>query len=453
VKRLVLSLSTLLALSRVGSNLLVIALKRSQVLTSLGELTLLHTLTDVPVDEGTLAVHEVELVGECGPSLGDGRGVGQHADGAVDLGEVAVGDHLWWLVADTDLETSWAPVDELDGALGLERGNSLVNNLGNDVSTVKQAGGHVLAVARVALDHLAVWLEAGHADLLHAVGLVGSLGGRNDWRIGDQREVDTWVWDQVGLELVQVDVEGAVEAKRCGDGGDNLGDQTVQVLEVGALNTEVAAADVVDGLIVDHEGAVAVLEGGVSGKDGVVWLDDRGGDLWGWVDTEFQLALLAVVNRQTFHEESTETRAGTTTEAVEDEETLETRAVVGNMSDLVEDLVNELLADGVVTTGVVVRGILLASDHLLWVEETAVWAGADLVDDVGLEIAVDGAWHVLAVACEVLDFARCCIGAPKRTGLGEEGRESMVVVGGLALLGEVAVGLQCESAERYLRWV
>jgi hypothetical protein len=36
---------------------------------------------------------------------------------------------------------------------------------------------------------------------------------------------------------------------------------------------------------------------------------------------------------------------------------------------------------------------------VLRVEKTAVGAGADLVDDVGLEIAVDGARHVLAVPC------------------------------------------------------
>jgi hypothetical protein len=76
---LVLGLSTLLTLKRVGSNLLVIALKSSQVLTSLGEFTLLHTLTNVPVDECTLGVHKVELVGKSGPCLGDGGGVGQHA--------------------------------------------------------------------------------------------------------------------------------------------------------------------------------------------------------------------------------------------------------------------------------------------------------------------------------------------------------------------------------------
>ena len=178
-----------------------------------------------------------------------------------------------------------------------------------------------------------------------------------------------------------------------------LSDQTVQVLVVGTLNAEVAAADVVDGLVVNHEGAVGVLEGGLGGEDGCEGLDNGGGDLRSRVDAELELALLAVVDGETLHEEGTETGTGTTTEGVEDEEALETRAVVGDVADLVEDLVNELLADGVVATGVVVRGILLAGDHLLRVEEGAVGAGADLIDDVGLEIAVDGARHVLAVAC------------------------------------------------------
>ncbi len=43
--------------------------------------------------------------------------------------------------------------------------------------------------------------------------------------------------------------------------------------------TKVAATDVIDGLVVDHEATVGVLEGGVSGENGVVWLDNRGSDL------------------------------------------------------------------------------------------------------------------------------------------------------------------------------
>ena len=140
-----------------------------------------------------------------------------------------------------------------------------------------------------------------------------------------------------------------------------------------------------------------MLEGGVGGENGVVRLDNRGGGLGSRVDAELELALLAVVNRQALHQESTETRTGTTTEGVEDEEALKTDTVVGNAADLVKDTLNQLLADGVVTTGVVVGGILLAGDHELRVEEVAVGAGADLVDDVGLEIAVDGARDVLSL--------------------------------------------------------
>src|SRR5690606_2583378 len=92
---------------------------------------------------------------------------------------------------------------------------------GHNIATVQEAGGHVLAGAGVALDHLVVGLEAGHGDLLDRVGLVGGLGGRDDGRVGNQGEVDTGVGHKVGLELVQVDVEGAVEPKRRGDRGDN----------------------------------------------------------------------------------------------------------------------------------------------------------------------------------------------------------------------------------------
>merc|ERR1712023_50110 len=54
----------LLALSFGGldADLFVILLQRRQVLTGLGELPLLHTLSDVPMHEGTLRVHEVELM-------------------------------------------------------------------------------------------------------------------------------------------------------------------------------------------------------------------------------------------------------------------------------------------------------------------------------------------------------------------------------------------------------
>ena len=176
-----------------------------------------------------------------------------------------------------------------------------------------------------------------------------------------------------------------------------LGDQAVQVLVVWTLKAKVSAADIVDGLVVDHEGTVGVLKGGVCGEDGVVWLNNGSGGLRSWVDTELKLALLAVVNGKTLHEKSTETRTSSTTEGVENEETLKTRTVVGNTANLIQNLIDHLLSDSVVSTSVVVGSIFLSGDHLLWMEETAVGTGTDLIDDVWLEIAVDRTWDILAL--------------------------------------------------------
>jgi hypothetical protein len=126
--------------------------------------------------------------------------------------------------------------------------------------------------------------------------------------------------NQIGLELVQINVKSTIEPEGAGDGGNDLGNEPVQISERGRLNAKIASANIVDSLIVNHEGAVNVLEGGVSGKDGVVWLDDRRGHARSRVDGELELGFLAVVGRETLEEESTETGTRTTTERVKDEE-------------------------------------------------------------------------------------------------------------------------------------
>ena len=147
----------------------------------------------------------------------------------------------------------------------------------------------------------------------------------------------------------------------------------------------------------------------MGGEHGVVRLNDGGGDLGGGVDGETELGLLAVVDGESLEEERTETGAGTTTNGVEDEEALETGALVSELSDSVEAEVDDFLTNGVVASGEVVGGVLLAGDELLGVEELSVGAGSDLIDNGGLEIEEDAAGNVLA-----------------STSLGEEGVESVV---------------------------
>ena len=66
--------------------------------------------------------------------LRDGRGVGDHTARTHDLGQVTTGHNCWRLVVDAALEASWAPVHELNGTLGLDRGHGSVHILWHHIS-------------------------------------------------------------------------------------------------------------------------------------------------------------------------------------------------------------------------------------------------------------------------------------------------------------------------------
>lgn len=111
--------------------------------------------------------------------------------------------------------------------------------------------------------------------------------------------MNTRVWDKVGLELVQVDIQGAVETERSSNARNDysieqlagqkksslfeesctLCNQSVEVLSVGPLNIQAATADIIDGLVVNHERAVRVLKSCVGSQDRVVRLNNRCGHL------------------------------------------------------------------------------------------------------------------------------------------------------------------------------
>jgi len=139
-----------------------------------------------------------------------------------------------------------------------------------------------------------------------------------------------------------------------------------------------------------------VLQGGVSGQDRVVGLNNSGGHLGSWVDGEFQLGLLAIINRQPLHKKRSESRSSATSEAVEDEESLESSALVSQLPDAVKDQVDNLFADGVVASGIVVGSILLAGDQLLRVEQLTVGTSADLINYSGLQINKDSPGDMFA---------------------------------------------------------
>jgi len=406
------------------TDLFVILLEGSKIFSGLREFSLFHTFSDVPMDEGSLGVHKIELVIDSGEDLSDGSGVGDHADGSHDLGEISTGNDGRGLVVDSALESSGAPVDELDGSLGLDGGDGGVDILGDDISSVHEAASHVLSVSGVALGHHGGGLEGGVGDLSNGELLVVGLLSGDDGSVGGKHEMDSGVGHQVGLELSDIDVKGTIESEGGSEGRDDLGDQSVKVGVGGSLNVEVSSADIVDGLVVEHDGDISVLEEGVSGEDGVVGLNNGSGDLGGGVDGESELGLLSVIDGESLEEERSESRSGTSTDGVEDDEALESSALISELSDSVEAEIDDFLADGVVSSGEVVGGIFLSGDELLRVEELSVGSSSDLIDNGGLEIEEDGSGDVLT-----------------GTSLREEGVESIVSSSNGLVGGHLSVGL------------
>ena len=106
-------------------------------------------------------------------------------------------------------------------------------------------------------------------DIAHRELLVVRLLGRDDRGVGRKHQVDTRVGHQVGLELSDVDVQGTIETQRGSQRGRDLLNDAVQVGVGRALDVEATAAHVVDGLVVQAEGHISVLQQ-VGGKGVIV---------------------------------------------------------------------------------------------------------------------------------------------------------------------------------------
>ncbi len=126
---------------------------------------------------------------------------------------------------------------------------------------------------------------------------------------------------------------------------------------------------------------------------------------------------------------------------MEDEETLQARAIVGNSANFIHDLINEFFANSVVTPSIVVRSIFFAGDHQFRVEQAAVRASPDLVNHVGLEITVDSSRHIFALSYVIFSSYTMTNMWNKSTRLREEGAESMSVVSGFPLFRKITVRL------------
>ena len=97
---------------------------------------------------------------------------------------------------------------------------------------------------------------------------------------------------------------------------------------------------------------------------------------------------------------------------MEDQESLESSTLVSQFSDSVQAEVNDLLANGVVTTSVVVGSILFGCDELFGVEELSVGSSPHFIDNSGLQVEEDSTGNVFASSSLAEEGVESVISSP-----------------------------------------
>ena len=224
--------------------------------------------------------------------------------------------------------------------------------------------------------------------------------------------MDVGIGRQIGLKFCQINIQGSIKPQGSSDGRHNLTYQPIQVSVCWVLNIKVSKTDVIDVLIVYQEGTIRVRQGGVGGEVGVVGLNYSYGNLGGWVNEELQLGLLAIINRGIFHQLGGEPRTSSPTKAVANQEALKTCALVNQFPNSVQDEVSDLLANGVVMSGIVIGSTFLVSNELLRVEELGVGASENFINDRGFQVHKHDPEHMLASSCLTEEGVEGVISSP-----------------------------------------
>jgi len=150
---------------------------------------------------------------DSGEDFSNSSRVRDHADSSHDFSEITTWDNSWRLIVNTTFETSWAPINELDGSLGFDGSNGSVNILWYNITSVHHTTGHVFTVSWITFGHHGGRFESGVCDFSNGELFMISFLSRDNWSIRGKHEMNSRVRYKIGLEFSDINIKGTIESE------------------------------------------------------------------------------------------------------------------------------------------------------------------------------------------------------------------------------------------------
>ena len=324
-----------------------------------------------PVQESLAAEHTGVVLGDALEHLLDGGGVTKEGDGHL---QTLGGD-----IADGGLDVAGDPLDEVGRVLVLDVQHLLIDLLGGHASTEEGGGGEVATVTGIGGAHHVLGVEHLLGEFGNGEGAVLLGATASQGRETGHEEMETGERNHVDGDLAEIAIELTGETEAASGTGEGGGDEMVQITVGRGGELESSEADIVQSLVVHHEGLIGVLDKLMETQDSVVGLNNGVRHLGGWDDGESSHHAVGVLLTDLGDQKRTHTGTSTATERVAELEALQAIAAFSLLADNIQNGVNQLSTLSVVTLGPIVTGSGLTEDEIVGAEELTERTGADRI--------------------------------------------------------------------------
>merc|ERR1719295_1206369 len=311
-------------------------LQKSQILSCFGKLTLFHSLSDIPMHEGSLRIHHIVLLADSlTEHSGNGSVVSNHHHVPLELSQFIILHRSSRLLIQTHFETGWYPLHEAHFFVRLCPLNRGISFLRLDISSIIDRDGHIFILFGIKISNFCKEVLGGKARLSDSLNVI----------------------PRRFLFLL---------------------------------------ADFINGLVVQNNRNLGMIQQPMRSQQSIVWLHNACRDRRRWIHFKSKLRFLPVINSNPLQNKGTETRSSSSSHRVVHHKSLDIIAIIHQLPQPIIHFVDHLLSHSVVTAGKVVGCVFFSRQQKVRVENGGIFAVLHIVNHIRLQIHHQVSWHILS---------------------------------------------------------